>query len=42
MSESEVLVMFVTLVGEGTARNISDWHKIMTGWSVGKGQKRKK
>jgi len=29
VSESEVLVMFVTSVGEGTERNISDWHKIM-------------
>ena len=29
MSGSEVLVMFVTLVGEGIARNISDWYKIM-------------
>ena len=28
MSESEVFVMFVTPDGEGTARNISEWHKI--------------
>jgi len=29
VNESEVLVMFVTLAGERTARNISEWHKIM-------------
>jgi hypothetical protein len=29
VSDSEVLVMFVTLDGEGTARNISEWHKII-------------
>jgi hypothetical protein len=28
-SESEVLVMFITSVGEDTARNISALHKIM-------------
>jgi hypothetical protein len=28
VSESKVLVMFVTLVGKGIERNISDWHKI--------------
>jgi len=28
VSESEVFVMFVTPDGEGTARNISEWHKI--------------
>jgi hypothetical protein len=29
VSDSEVLVVFVTPDGEGTARNISEWHKIM-------------
>jgi hypothetical protein len=29
VSESEVLVVFVTVVGEGTARNISEWLKIV-------------
>ena len=29
VSDSEVLVMFVTPDGEGTARNISEWHKIV-------------
>jgi hypothetical protein len=29
VSESEVLVMFVSSVGEDTERNISDWHEIM-------------
>ena len=29
MNESEVLVMFVTLFGEGTGRNFSDWNKII-------------
>jgi hypothetical protein len=28
-SDSEMLVMFVTPDDEGTARNISKWHKIM-------------
>jgi len=27
--ESEVLVLFVTLFDDVTARNISEWHKIM-------------
>jgi hypothetical protein len=38
VSDSEVLVMFVTLDGEGTARNISEWHKIMERRRVGKGK----
>jgi hypothetical protein len=29
VSDSEVLVMLVTPNGEGTAGNISEWHKIM-------------
>ena len=29
VSDSELLVMFVTSDGEGTASNISEWHKIM-------------
>jgi len=29
VSESEVLVKFVTLDGDGTARYISEWHNIM-------------
>jgi hypothetical protein len=29
VSDSEVLIMFVTLDGEGTARNISERHKIL-------------
>jgi len=29
VSDSEVLVIFVTPNGEGTARNVSEWHKIM-------------
>ena len=29
VSEREVLVRFVTLVDDVTARNISEWHKIM-------------
>ena len=29
VSEGEVLVMFVTVDGEYTARNISEWHKIL-------------
>jgi hypothetical protein len=28
VSDNEVLVMFVTPDGEGTAINISEWHKI--------------
>jgi hypothetical protein len=28
-SDNEVLVTFVTPDGEGTARNISEWHKIL-------------
>jgi len=28
VSDSEVLVMFVTSDGEGTARNMSEWYKI--------------
>ena len=28
-SESEVLVMFVTVDGKVTASNISEWHKIL-------------
>ena len=29
LSDSEVLVMFVTPDGECIARNISEWHKIL-------------
>jgi hypothetical protein len=29
LSDSEMLVMFVTVDGEVTARNISKWHKIV-------------
>ena len=29
VSDNEFLVMFVTSVIGGTARNISEWHKIM-------------
>ena len=39
MGDSEVVVMFVTPGGEGTARNISKWHKIMERRRVGKGSK---
>jgi len=28
-SESEMLIVFITSDGDGTARNISKWHKIM-------------
>ena len=36
MSDSEVLVLFVTPGGECIARNISEWHKIVHRWVIGK------
>jgi len=39
VSASEVMVMFVTTYGEVTARNISEWRKIMERRMVGKGSK---
>jgi hypothetical protein len=36
-SDSELLVIFVTPGDEGTARNISEMHKIMERRRVGKG-----
>ena len=37
--ESEVLVMFVALVDDVTARNISEWHKIMEKRCTGRKRK---
>ena len=42
MSDSEVFVMFVTPDGEGTARNISEWRKIMYSRRYGKESKGKR
>jgi len=39
VSDSEVLVIFVTPDGEGTARNISEWRKIMYRRRYGKESK---
>jgi hypothetical protein len=39
VSASEVLVMLVTTNGRFTARNISEWHKIMERRMAGKGSK---
>jgi hypothetical protein len=36
VSDNEVVVMFVTLGGEDPARNISERHKILEIWVVGK------
>ena len=41
VSECEVLVMFVTADGECTARNISEWYKIVKSWKVRKKIKEK-
>jgi len=41
VSNSEVLVMFVTVDGEGTARNVSVRHKILQSLKVGKRRNRK-
>jgi len=41
VSDSEVLVMFVTVDGEITARNISVRHKMVKSWKVGKRRNRK-
>jgi len=38
MSDSEVLGVLVTPNGEGTARNISEWRKIMQRRWVGRGK----
>ena len=38
-SDSEVLVMFVILDGEVTARNSSEWHKIYENCSKGSNRK---
>ena len=39
LSESEVLVMFVTPDGEDIARNISEYYKIIQRWRIGKESK---
>jgi hypothetical protein len=36
VSDKEVVVMFVTLDGEDPARNISERHKVLERWGVGK------
>ena len=38
-SDSEVLLMFVTLDGEAIARNSSEWHKIYENCSKGSNRK---
>jgi hypothetical protein len=42
VSDSEVLVMFVTVDGESTTRSISDWHKVSYRRAAGKGNKTEK
>ena len=37
VSDSEILVIFVKPDGECTAKNISEWHKMVERRSVGKG-----
>jgi hypothetical protein len=39
--DSEVLVMFVTVDGEVTARNISVRHKMLQSWKAGKRRNKK-
>ena len=40
-SDSEVLVMFVTVDGEGTARSISERHTLLHIWKVGSRKQRR-